>query len=47
MPWPKVEPKVRVPDDVRAQIMNCTDADRLEAWALRATTATSVDQVFD
>jgi hypothetical protein len=36
-----------VPGDVRERILGCTDTTRLEAWADRAVSATSVTEIFD
>jgi hypothetical protein len=35
-----------VPADIRDRVMKCTDTDTLEAWADRAATATSIDEIF-
>jgi hypothetical protein len=37
---------VAVPDEVRDQILGCTDLVQLEAWLDRAVTATTVDDVI-
>lgn len=37
---------IAVPDDVRARIGECTDTDQLEAWAVRAATASTLEDVF-
>jgi hypothetical protein len=31
----------------RARVAECADTDRLEAWADRAATATSLDDIFE
>jgi hypothetical protein len=38
---------IRVPDDVRAEIMACTDTDQLEEWIRRAATADKIQDVLD
>ena len=35
-----------IPEHIRAQVDECADTARLEAWADRAATATSVDEIF-
>jgi len=35
-----------IPEDVRARVAECADTTRLEAWADRAATATSLDDIF-
>jgi transcriptional regulator of acetoin/glycerol metabolism len=35
-----------IPDHIRARVAGCTDTARLEAWADRAATATSVAEIF-
>jgi hypothetical protein len=35
-----------VTDDVRERVVGCTDTGRLEAWADRAVTASSITEVF-
>jgi hypothetical protein len=35
-----------IPEPIRARVAECTDTARLEAWADRAATATSVDDIF-
>jgi hypothetical protein len=35
-----------VTDDVRERVVGCTDTGRLETWADRAVTATSITEVF-
>jgi hypothetical protein len=37
---------LQVPDNVREQVLACTDTSQLEAWADKAVTADSVDDVF-
>jgi hypothetical protein len=37
---------VEVPDEARARIVECTDVDVLDAWARRAATATTVEDLF-
>jgi len=37
---------VSVPDDVRKQILACTDLSQLDTWLRRASTATSIDDVL-
>jgi len=36
-----------VPDDIRADIMTCTDTAQLEAWIRRAATADKIQDVLD
>jgi hypothetical protein len=38
---------IQVSDEVRAQIENCTDVDKLEAWIRRAITASKIQDVLD
>jgi hypothetical protein len=38
---------VKVPDDVRARIRECTDQPQLETWLARAVVATSATDLFD
>lgn len=38
---------IDVPDDARTRITECSDLDQLDAWIGRATTATSVQELFD
>ena len=38
---------IDVPDQVRAEIMACTDTDQLEAWIGRAVTAESIQDVVE
>lgn len=38
---------IDVPDEIRTRITECTDVDQLDTWVRRATTATSVDDLFD
>ena len=35
-----------VTDDVRERVVGCTDAGRLETWADRAVTASSITEIF-
>ena len=35
-----------IPEQIRARVAECTDTARLEAWADRAATATSLDDIF-
>lgn len=37
---------IEVPDQVRAEIMGCTDIERLETWLDRAIFADKVDEIF-
>jgi hypothetical protein len=37
---------VAVPDDVRDQILECTDTSQLDIWLRHAITATTVDDVI-
>jgi hypothetical protein len=37
---------VAVPDDVRDQVLECTDKGQLDIWLRRASTATTVDDVI-
>lgn len=37
---------VAVPDDVRDQILDCTDLDQLDTWLRRAINATTIDDVL-
>jgi hypothetical protein len=36
-----------VPDNARARITGCTDADQLERWIRRAVTVQTVHELFD
>jgi hypothetical protein len=36
-----------IPEPIRARVAECTDTARLEAWADRAATATSLDDIFE
>jgi transcriptional regulator of acetoin/glycerol metabolism len=36
-----------IPEDIRGRVANCEDTARLEAWADRAATANSVDDIFE
>jgi hypothetical protein len=36
-----------IPEHVRARVAECGDTARLEAWADRAATATSVEEIFE
>jgi hypothetical protein len=36
-----------IPERIRARVAECADTARLEAWADRAATATSVDEIFE
>jgi hypothetical protein len=38
---------VQVPDDIRADLMACTDTAQLEAWIRRAATADKIQDVLD
>jgi hypothetical protein len=38
---------LQVPDDVREQIVTCTDIDQLTAWVRRAVVARTVDDLFE
>jgi hypothetical protein len=35
-----------IPEHIRARVAECADTARLEAWADRAATATSADEIF-
>jgi hypothetical protein len=35
-----------IPEHIRVRVAECADTARLEAWADRAATATSVDEIF-
>lgn len=37
---------VTVPEDLRQQVLSCTDTAQLDAWSDKAATATSIDEVF-
>jgi hypothetical protein len=37
---------VEVPDSVRDRILSCTDQDQLRIWLLRASAATTIDDVL-
>ena len=37
---------LRIPDEMRQQVLACTDSRQLETWIDRAVTATSVQDVF-
>jgi hypothetical protein len=37
---------LEIPEHIRARVAECADTARLEAWADRAATATSVDEIF-
>lgn len=39
--------RIEVPDDVRAELMACTDTAQLEAWIRRAATADKIQDVLD
>ncbi len=39
--------RVQVPDDIRAELMACTDSAQLEAWIRRAATADKIQDVLD
>src|SRR5262249_37194973 len=39
--------RIQVPDDVRAELMACTDTAQLEAWIRRAATADKIQDVLD
>jgi hypothetical protein len=36
-----------IPEHIRARVAECADTDRLEAWADRAATATSLVDIFE
>jgi hypothetical protein len=36
-----------MPELIRARVAECAETDRLEAWADRAATATSLDDIFE
>jgi hypothetical protein len=36
-----------IPEHIRARVAQCADIARLEAWADRAATATSPDDIFE
>ena len=36
-----------IPGHIRARVAECADIARLEAWADRAATATSLDDIFE
>jgi hypothetical protein len=36
-----------IPEHIRARVAECADIARLEAWADRAATATSLDDIFE
>jgi hypothetical protein len=36
-----------IPERIRARVAGCTDTARLESWADRAATATSLDDIFE
>jgi hypothetical protein len=36
-----------IPEHIRVRVAECADTDRLEAWADRAATATSLDDIFE
>ena len=38
---------VPVPQEARERILACTDHETLETWITKATTATSIDELFD
>jgi hypothetical protein len=38
---------LNIPEHIRARVAECADTDRLEAWADRAATATSLDDIFE
>lgn len=38
---------IPVPDDVRGEVMACTDPDQLDAWIRRAATADRIEDVLD
>jgi hypothetical protein len=37
---------LKVPADVREQVLSCTDISQLDIWADRAATAASIEEVF-
>jgi hypothetical protein len=37
---------IAVPDDVRGQVLACTDTGVLEAWGRKAAVAHSIEEVF-
>jgi hypothetical protein len=37
---------IQVPDQIREQVTTCTDTTQLEAWANKAATATTLQEVF-
>jgi hypothetical protein len=37
---------IEVPEEARAQITGCTDADQLKVWVQRAATAESIEDVL-
>jgi hypothetical protein len=38
---------LEIPEHIRVRVAECADTDRLEAWADRAATATSLDDIFE
>jgi hypothetical protein len=38
--------RVVVPDEIRDQVLACTDIAQLDAWGYRAATAQSIEDVF-
>jgi hypothetical protein len=38
---------IEIPDEIRADITNCTDLDQLGAWIRRAATATKIQDLND
>jgi hypothetical protein len=39
-------PHITVPDEIRDQVLACTDTDVLESWGRKAAVADSLDEVF-
>jgi hypothetical protein len=38
---------IEVPDDLRDEVVNCTDLDRLDTWLRRAATADTIEDLGD
>ena len=41
-----LDKRFSVPEDIRKQVEECTDIDKIDAWFDRAITATSLEEVF-
>ncbi len=39
--------RVWVPAEIRQRVQSCTDISQFDAWACRAATAATIDDVFD